>query len=234
MIATEFVTGNGLAIARSLRFGLVLLLGEVVLREQPIFRTGSRGATPVNLAAAGFLAIAIALGGGGSPAPLPELILELLAALFVLVCVFAPPVGLDWHRVPKSAWEIAALVAAVPILQLIPLPPLIWHALPSRELEIQALALIGEQDTWRTWSLAPSRTLASLLSLAPPLLLLLLTTALDRSGRYLHMAPYGRPLSQSTRIRTTQPVGFSAAQGPAQRLARTAANRGARRRYRGA
>ena len=84
---------------------------------------------------------------------------------------------------PRSAWAIAALVAIVPLLQLIPLPPFVWHALPGRELERQALALIGAEDTWRAWSLAPSRTLASLLSLAPPLLLLVMTSALGRGGQ---------------------------------------------------
>ena len=135
------------------------------------------------MAAAGFLAIGLALGGGGSPAPLPELILELLAVGFALVCLLAPPSGLEWHRVPRAAWITAALVAAIPLLQLIPLPPAIWHALPGRALEVQALALIGAENNWRAWSLAPSRTLASLLSLAPPLLMLVVTSALGRSGR---------------------------------------------------
>ena len=153
------------------------------LRERPIFRAQARGAAPGDLAAAGFLVTAIALGGGGSPAPLPELILELLAAGFALVWLLAPPAGLDWQRIPKSAWLIAGLVAVVPLLQLVPLPPLLWHTFSSRELEVQALGLIGAESSWRPWSLAPSRTLASLLSLAPPLLMLLITSALARSGR---------------------------------------------------
>ena len=148
-----------------------------------LFRVEARGASFEGLAPAVFLGLALALGGGGSPAPLPELILELLAAATALVWLLTPLGGPDWARVPKTAWLIAALVAGVPLLQLIPLPPLIWQALPGRELEHEALALIGAQDGWRAWSLAPSRTLASLLSLAPPLLLLVMTSALGRSGR---------------------------------------------------
>lgn len=136
---------------------------------------------------AGFLIVAVVLGGGGSPAPLPELILELLAVLFVFVCLFIPLKGLEWNRISKATWTIVALTVVVPLLQLIPLPPLIWRALPSRELEVQALTLIGEENSWRTWSMAPSRTLASLLSLAPPLLVLLVTSALRRSGLMLLM-----------------------------------------------
>ena len=138
---------------------------------------------PGNLAAAGFLAVALALGGGGSPAPLPELILELLAAALALTWLIARPSGLEWQRVPPTAWAIAALVAGVPLLQLIPLPPAIWHALPARDLEVQALGLIGAETTWQPWSMAPSRTLASLLALAPPILVLLATSAFGRSGR---------------------------------------------------
>ena len=125
----------------------------------------------------------LAVGGGGSPAPLPELILELLAVATALVWLLTPWGGPDWRRVPNPAWLIAALVAAVPLLQLIPLPPFIWQALPGRELEREALALIGAQDSWRAWSLAPSRTLSALLSLAPPLLLLVMTSALSHGGR---------------------------------------------------
>ena len=135
-----------------------------------------------NLAAT-FLILALALGGGGSPAPLPEMILECLAALFVgLSLLGALPVP-QWHRVPRSAWTIASIVAAVPLLQLIPLPPFIWHALPGRAIELDALALIGEQSSWRTLALAPARTLAAFVSLGPPLLLLTMTSTLDESGR---------------------------------------------------
>ena len=125
----------------------------------------------------------MAFGGGGSPAPLPELALELLPALTALIWLVTPYGQAEWARVPRPAWLIAALVAGVPLLQLIPLPPFVWHALPGRALERDALALIGAQNSWRAWSLAPSRTLAALLSLAPPLLLLVMTSAAGRSAR---------------------------------------------------
>ena len=125
----------------------------------------------------------MAFGGGGSPAPLPELALELLAALTALIWLVTPYGQAEWARVPRPTWLIAALVAGVPLLQLIPLPPFVWHALPGRALERDALALIDAQNSWRAWSLAPSRTLAALLSLAPPLLLLVMTSAAGRSAR---------------------------------------------------
>ncbi|MFM5895612.1 MAG: O-antigen ligase family protein [Novosphingobium sp.] len=146
-------------------------------------RPGAGSAQPGAILAAGYLALAIALGGGGSPAPFPELILELAAALLALfVLSFSLP-PLDWQRIPRPAWIIAGLVAAIPLIQLIPLPPFIWQALPGRDLQVKALALIGAEDSWRPLSLAPSRTLAALLSLGPPLLMLLMTSALGRRDR---------------------------------------------------
>ena len=135
------------------------------------------------LLAAIFLALALALGGGGSPAPLPEIILEFLAALFAVLWMLGTLGAPHWRQVPRIAWIIAGIIAAVPLLQLIPLPPLIWQALPGRSVELDALTLIGEQSSWRSLALAPARTLGSLLSLGPPLLLLTMTSALDKSGR---------------------------------------------------
>ena len=130
-----------------------------------------------------FLILALALGGGGSPSPLPEMFLEGLAALFALVWFVGALGAPHWRRVPRSAWLIAAIVAGLPLLQLIPLPPFVWQALPGRAIEFDALSLIDEQSSWRTWALAPARTLGSLLSLGPPLLLLVMTSALNDNGR---------------------------------------------------
>lgn len=130
-----------------------------------------------------FLVLALMIGGGGSPAPLPEIILECFAALFAVLWMLGTLGVTHWSRVPLTAWIIASMIAAVPLLQLVPLPPFIWHALPGRAVELDALTLIGEQSSWRSLALAPARTLSSLLSLGPPLLLLTMTSALDNRGR---------------------------------------------------
>ena len=135
------------------------------------------------LLAALFLAAALALGGGGSPNPLPELILESLAGLTAVLWSFGVLRSPGFSCVPHTARVIAIIVVVIPLLQLIPLPPFLWHALPGRKIEYDALALIGEQSNWRAWSLAPARTLSSLLALGPPLLLLTMTSALDNNGR---------------------------------------------------
>lgn len=133
--------------------------------------------------AAALLGSALVLGGGGSPSPLPELALELLAVLILLAWLTVPSSREQWRRVPVPARLIAGIMVALPLLQLIPLPPALWQALPGRELQREALALVDLDATWRPLSLAPQRTLASLLVLLPPMLMLAMTATLDRHGR---------------------------------------------------
>lgn len=133
--------------------------------------------------AAVLLGAALVLGGGGSPAPLPELLLEWLAIAIAAAWLLLPSCRDDWRRVPRTAWLVAGLALALPALQLIPLPAALWQALPGREIEVEALGLIGREGTWRSWSMAPDRTLASLLSLLVPLAVLVMATTLDARQR---------------------------------------------------
>lgn len=131
--------------------------------------------------AAAFLALSLVLGGGGSPAPLPEIALQVAAALSAVAAMFWAPATV--MRVPTAAWRIAALVLVIPLLQLIPMPPSWWQGLPGRGAQVAALELIGAQDSWRALSLSPSRTLASLLAAASAMLCLLFAASLDLRGR---------------------------------------------------
>lgn len=121
------------------------------------------------------------LGGGGSPAPLAELAVQLiLCAVFCLWLIWSP---LELSRGLIMALSLCGLMLLVPLLQLVPLPPPVWQALPGREPERAALALVGESDSWRALSMAPARTLSSLLALVPPAIVLLITGTLGASGR---------------------------------------------------
>jgi hypothetical protein len=121
------------------------------------------------------------LGGGGSPAPLAELGVQVAALGLLAAWVLLSPDGLP--RAGRLAWGLAGLLFVLPAVQLVPLPPILWQSLPGRELEQQALALIGAENAWKPWSLAPSRTLAGLLAVVPPAIVLVMTASLNRSGR---------------------------------------------------
>lgn len=75
------------------------------------------------------------------------------------------------------------MVVALPVLQLVPLPPALWHAFKGREVAQASLALVGAADSWRPLSLIPSRTVASLLVMAPAAAMMLMTASLPRGGR---------------------------------------------------
>ena len=123
----------------------------------------------------------LVLGGGGTTNPHTEVLLEGLVALLML----------GWSLLPGTASRpgrglliaVTALVVAIPLAQLIPLPPAWWHALPGRETEIAALSLIGRKDAWMPWSVAPPQTLAVALALVPPLAAMWFVAALDERGR---------------------------------------------------
>lgn len=144
-----------------------------------IARASSDRAIVITLSA---VIASLLLGGGGSPAPLPELILQCLLAAMAAVWVILSPGAVA--ATPRAAWHMAALILALPLLQLIPLPPGIWQALPGREGQQAALELVGAADSWRSLSLSPARTLASLLAAVSALLILLMVAGLDRAARW--------------------------------------------------
>ena len=87
-----------------------------------------------------------------------------------------------------AGWAVGALIAALPLLQLIPVPPALWQALPGRANETAALALVGAGGRWMPWSISPALTFASLLSLLPPLAALAFAACGGRQRRILMTA----------------------------------------------
>ncbi|MEO7247578.1 MAG: O-antigen ligase family protein [Novosphingobium sp.] len=133
--------------------------------------------------AAILLAAALGLGGGGSPAPMPEIALQCFSAVVVAVWLLTSRAAPPFVLVDRNAWIIAGLILFLPIVQLVPLPPPLWHALKGRELEQAALALVGAQDSWRPWSVLPARTVSSLLVMIPAVAMLIMASSLPRGGR---------------------------------------------------
>ncbi|MXP27032.1 hypothetical protein GRI39_13445 [Altererythrobacter indicus] len=129
------------------------------------------------------LSLAVILGGGGRGYPLFNLPVQ-LAALVIL--------GLSFKQVreffSRASWPLKVLTCctiALPLVQLIPLPPAIWSALPGRELVAESFALIGQQDRWFPISVAPSLTLLAAIGLIAPFAILVLASRLDSQRRHL-------------------------------------------------
>jgi len=102
-----------------------------------------------------------------------------------LFCCLAIPLALLWPAPERPARKLdvpllflAALAVAIGI-QLIPLPPAIWTALPGHAHFAQAAELAGFPQPWRPISLTPWLTWNSLLTLLPITAALLCLARMD-------------------------------------------------------
>jgi O-antigen ligase len=140
---------------------------------------------PATLAAAFFLVAAIALGGGGADGPVTNGIVEALAAL-LLVAVAA--MHFSVRPLPNEAKAPLGFIAAVLLLillQLVPLPPAVWTALPGRENATDIYRLIGRSNAWRPLSLDPEATRAHAAALLVPTAMLLAAIGASHRGLIL-------------------------------------------------
>lgn len=115
------------------------------------------------------LLIAFIFGGGGISAAFANLTVQ-LAALTTLA-FRREGFWRFWRESPVTLRLLVALSLALPLAQIVPLPPSLWSALPGRELVATSLALMGEQG-WMTLSLDPRRTLLAATALITPLAVL--------------------------------------------------------------
>ncbi|TYC85097.1 O-antigen ligase [Novosphingobium sp. BW1] len=116
------------------------------------------------------LLVGMVFGGGGGGAGLANLAVQLTA--LVLLAVEPQAVLNFFTRVARFPAVLVASALLLPLLQLVPLPPILWQALPGRSLAQEALALVGQQDSWLPMSVEPGRTLVAFASLLPPLAIL--------------------------------------------------------------
>jgi hypothetical protein len=122
------------------------------------------------------------LMGGGSRGDIASLVI--LRPLAVLVCGFAL-ITLKRSQVFRHRALIGFAVATLVVvaIQLIPLPPAIWQALPGRALLIDVDRTAGLGPVWRPWSMAPAATWNALFSLSVPLAVLLLGIQISADER---------------------------------------------------
>jgi O-antigen ligase len=113
------------------------------------------------------LAFSFAFGGASQGHALRLALIE-LAALPVLVLAGSRLVQTGLWREHRLALGVLGALYAVPLLQLIPLPPAIWTQLPGRDQMVLALQLAGLEPGWGPLSLVPERTWSSALALLPP------------------------------------------------------------------
>jgi O-antigen ligase/polysaccharide polymerase Wzy-like membrane protein len=110
------------------------------------------------------------LGGGTRGGFLSDTILELIAIpafLASLATLVALPRSKSKQRA-EWALMLCLAIAALPLVQLVPLPPWLWTELPNREQMVTVFDLLGRELPWLPISVSPSATWVSVLSLLPP------------------------------------------------------------------
>jgi hypothetical protein len=128
-----------------------------------------------------FLTVVFLLGGSSRDDVSSLIILRPVA---ILVCGYALSV-ITREQLQALRWPLALLLALVSLmlLQLVPLPPALWMALPVREVPIAIAEAMAAEQPWRPLTMSPAKTWNSLFSLSVPLATLLLMGLLDSAYR---------------------------------------------------
>lgn len=147
-----------------------------------LHRRGARLSLDLSFSLLSVLLSILWLTGGASREDVSGQVLSRGAAWIAIVCVVL------FARRPRIAEARGAtLILAAAILlclvQLVPLPPSLWRALPGREAFIDPL--ISPPDLWRPWSLVPGATVNALFSLAVPVAVLVLVTSIKEEQKSL-------------------------------------------------
>ncbi len=129
-----------------------------------------------------FVAIAALAGGSSWNARTPLLVVELASIPVMALAAREMALKGTW-REARAPIVLAALVAAIPLIQSIPLPPAIWTSLPGQSPRYAAYVLSGLDLGWEPISLDPGATRVCLAALVPPLALLLAGLVIPDAGR---------------------------------------------------
>lgn len=134
----------------------------------------------ISLALAGLLLLVLCVAGGASRATEMG---QVIVRAFAIVAMIILCVTRRTWTVAGVGWPLAviAFVAAIAIVQLVPLPPALWTALPGRAA-FEAAISDGPQP-WRPINLTPDAGLNALLSLVVPTAMLTILVGVGETGR---------------------------------------------------
>lgn len=135
---------------------------------------------PLRPAAVPLFVLACLLLGGSTRSAWPNMVLQLGAIAILAWAALATPRAQSGPPGRNLASLCFAMVALI-LVQLVPLPPALWTALPGRDVVERGFTLLGEPLPWLPLSLAPYDSMASALWLLPPLAII---AAILRLGAY--------------------------------------------------
>jgi O-antigen ligase len=126
------------------------------------------------------LVASLVFGGATSQGLISESVPELMS---LPLLALALPRAMPFLKTYPSALALVVGVIALPCLQLIPVPPELWKALPGRDFVAEILTTAQAPISWRPISLIPSETWRALLSVLPAVAIFLAILSLGRDAR---------------------------------------------------
>lgn len=114
------------------------------------------------LSVAATVVIWLLVGGGVPDNPVVFLIFALTGS-WLLGFVLANGGMAAWRDLSPTARLALAFFCLMPLVQCIPLPPALWHALPGREMSVRTLALVGAAQDWHPITLTFDATFRTFL-----------------------------------------------------------------------
>ena len=122
------------------------------------------------------------LAGGASRSDVLGQVVTRTAAFLILIAMLLTADREAIRPCGAVPWLLAAVIA-LPLMQLVPLPPGLWRALPGREEVLLGLPASVQGDVWRPLSLSPGNTVNAAVSLIVPAVVLALLCQLRPSER---------------------------------------------------
>lgn len=128
------------------------------------------------------LVLAVLLGGGGVAYGMRNLVIQLAA-----IAILAAHPALVWRFVreaPRMLLVLVLLSMALPLLQIVPLPPHLWQSLPGRELVIESRAIAGlDKSAWVPASVDSARSLVAFCGTLAPAAIIVIGSTLSRDAK---------------------------------------------------
>jgi O-antigen ligase len=131
----------------------------------PLSRRTSFRSLVVPIVLFAFLLICLVFGGASRADTQSQVVVRLAAIVAAAVAALA----LHRDDIGRFAGPFAFLAVLIVIVavQLVPLPPALWTAMPGRALFAEAATVAGIAQPWRPLSLTPDLTLNSLMAIVP-------------------------------------------------------------------
>ncbi len=136
-------------------------------------------------AAATLLFVTALLFGGGARQALPTDAIVELVCLPVLAIALASVPGAVAARGTRWSLILLGAILTLPLLQLVPLPPGLWTALPGRALIKEVYGAVGLPAPWRPISVTPVATWRSFVAMLPAATMFVMVLSLGYRARWM-------------------------------------------------